>query len=155
MSFPEKLQAVFDKYGTTELKIYMLLNLYDDVLAEFDKHLKEDEQFFIETTKKVREKALEEHKQKLQQLIAEAPNPPKQYLTYGERVPYYDIKEQQDFSRTYLSWLKKIKKCRGLHQIFLERWKQKMKKERIWVKFKEFIKSFARQLGYDVNPDGI
>ena len=69
MSFPEKLQEVFDKYGTTELKIYTLLNLYDDVLAEFDKHLKEDEQFFIETTKKVREKALEDCKQKLQQFL--------------------------------------------------------------------------------------
>ena len=67
MSFPEKLKEVFDKYGTTELKIYTLLNLYDDVLAEFDKHLKEDEQFFIETTKKVREKVLEELKQKLRQ----------------------------------------------------------------------------------------
>ena len=32
MTFQEKLQAVFDKYGTTELKVHMLLNLYDDVL---------------------------------------------------------------------------------------------------------------------------
>ena len=41
MSFPEKLQAVFDKYGTTELKIYTLLNLYDDVLDCYAEDQKE------------------------------------------------------------------------------------------------------------------
>ena len=42
----------------------------DVVLAEFDKwlqqHIKEDEQWFIETVKKVRDKTLKEQKQKLQ-----------------------------------------------------------------------------------------
>ena len=42
MSFPEKIKQVFDKYGTTELKIYTLLNLYDDVLAIYAEHEKED-----------------------------------------------------------------------------------------------------------------
>ena len=52
MSFPEKLQTVFDKYGTTELKIYTLLNLYDDVLDCYAEDQKE-------------------HKQKLQQWLKE------------------------------------------------------------------------------------
>ena len=41
MTFPEKLQSVFDKYGTTELKVHMLLNLYDDVLAVYAEDQKE------------------------------------------------------------------------------------------------------------------
>ena len=44
MSFPEKLQAVFDKYGTTELKLYTLLNLYDDVLDCYAEDQKERKQ---------------------------------------------------------------------------------------------------------------
>ena len=44
MSFSEKLQAVFDKYGTTELKLYMMLNLYDDVLDCYAENQKEFKQ---------------------------------------------------------------------------------------------------------------
>ena len=41
MSFPEKVKAVFEKYGMTELKSYHMLNLYDDVLVCYTEDQKE------------------------------------------------------------------------------------------------------------------
>ena len=76
MSFSEKLQAVFDKYGTTELKLYTLLNLYDDVLDCYAEDQKEHKLILenYERLQKREAKYLKERegrKQKLQQLQKE------------------------------------------------------------------------------------
>ena len=113
MSFPEKLQAVFDKYGTTELKIYTLLNLYDDVLVVYAEHEKEDvekSEGYAKVCARLHEHIMDmekverERKQKLQQLQEELP------ISYSwlEKFEVYDLGTKSDWKK----WLKKFEELK-------------------------------------------